>query len=179
MLKIRLSRTGKKSQPSFRIVVQEHTAAVKGKFIEALGYYRPATKNKDFKVNFERVKHWFSMGAKPSDTLAVLLKKSGYEGMEKYIAPRDKKRKKKKSEHQSGGEAGAPNKAEVKPKAESKPEAKPAEPTPTPAEAPTPTPAEAPTPTPVEEPTPTPALAPTAEQAPEPAPAKESPKKDA
>ena len=96
MLKIRLSRTGKKKQPSFRVVVQEHTAPIKGKFVEELGYYRPADDPKVFKVNTERIKYWISVGAQPSDSVAVLLKKDGLDGMEKYIEPRDKKRKKKK-----------------------------------------------------------------------------------
>ena len=98
MLKLRLSRTGKKAQPSFRILVQEHTSAVKGKYIEALGFYKSATKPKEFKVDMERVKHWLSVGAQPSDTLAVLLKKEGLEGMEKFIAVRNHQRKTKKPE---------------------------------------------------------------------------------
>ncbi len=93
MLKIRLSRTGKKSQPNFRVVVQEHTAPIKGKFVEAIGHYRPTTPNKDCEIDLERAKHWISVGAQPSDTVAVLLKKLGVDGMEKYIAPRNRKRK--------------------------------------------------------------------------------------
>lgn len=96
MLKIRLTRVGKHAQPSFRVVLQEHTSAAKGKFIEALGYYKPADKPKVLNVDGERVKYWISVGAKPSDTVAVLLKKNGFEGMDKYIEPRNKKRKSKK-----------------------------------------------------------------------------------
>ncbi|MFA6305436.1 MAG: 30S ribosomal protein S16 [Candidatus Gracilibacteria bacterium] len=109
MLKIRLTRVGKHAQPSFRVVLQEHTAAVKGKFIEALGYYKPADKPKVLEVNIERVKHWISVGAKPSDTVAVLLKKNGFEGMDKYIEPRNKKRKSKKDK---GEDASAPASAQ-------------------------------------------------------------------
>ncbi|MBD3330863.1 30S ribosomal protein S16 [Candidatus Peregrinibacteria bacterium] len=97
MLKIRLSRTGKKSQPSFRVLVQEHSAAVKGgKVVENLGYYKHAADPKEFKVDLDRVKYWLSVGAQPSDTVAVLLKSEGVDGMDKFIAPRDKQRKKKK-----------------------------------------------------------------------------------
>ena len=81
MLKIRLSRTGKNSQPSFRVVVQEHTSPVKGKPIEALGYYRPAHTPKEFKINLDRIKHWMSVGAQPSDAIAVLLKQEGIDGL--------------------------------------------------------------------------------------------------
>lgn len=103
MLKIRLSRTGKNTQPTFRLIVQEHTAPIKGKFVEEIGYYRPTTPEKPFNINSERVKHWISVGARPSDTVATLLKKQGFEGMEKYMEPRDKKRAKKKA--QPEGEA--------------------------------------------------------------------------
>lgn len=95
MLKIRLSRTGKNKQPSFRVVVQEHTNAVKGKFLEEVGFYRPAATPKEVKIDLDRVKHWIKMGAQPSDTVAVLLKKLGAENMDMYITPRDKKHSKK------------------------------------------------------------------------------------
>lgn len=97
MLKIRLSRVGKKNQPSFRVIVQEHTSAVKGKFIEELGYYRPATKDKELVLKLDRIKHWIGNGAQPSDSLAVLLKKQGVSGMEKFIAPRNRQKKSKKT----------------------------------------------------------------------------------
>ncbi len=97
MLKIRLNRTGKKKQPSFRVVVQEHTSPIKGKFVELVGVYRPTDNPKSFTVNSERVKYWLSVGAQPSDSVAVLLKKDGFEGLEKFIDPRNKQRKKKKA----------------------------------------------------------------------------------
>jgi len=96
LLKIRLSRVGKKNQPSFRVIVQEHTSAVKGKFIEELGYYRPATKDKELVFKLDRVKYWIGNGAQPSDTVAVLLKKQGVSGMEKFIALRNRQKKSKK-----------------------------------------------------------------------------------
>lgn len=97
MLKIRLSRTGKTKQPSFAIIVQEHSAGVKsGKVVEKVGYY-VATKNpKEFKADSARIKYWISKGAQPSDSLAVILKREGYSDMEKYIGQRNKKRKSKK-----------------------------------------------------------------------------------
>ncbi|MBP9771201.1 30S ribosomal protein S16 [Candidatus Gracilibacteria bacterium] len=97
MLKIRLTRIGKNKQPSFRVVLQEHTSPVKGKFIEELGYYRPAATPKEVKFELDRVKHWLKMGAQPSDTIAVLLKKEGIENMDQFIAPRNKKTRNKKA----------------------------------------------------------------------------------
>lgn len=102
MLKIRLSRTGKKTQPSFRIIVQEHSAAVKGgKIVELIGHYHPVTPNKDVVVEKERVEYWISKGAQPSDTVASLLKRHGFANMEKFIDPRDKQKKKKKGGEQA------------------------------------------------------------------------------
>ena len=100
MLVLRLQRLGKKGQPHFRIVLQEHTHAVKRKAQEVLGFYKPASDPKEFKIDQDRLKHWISMGARPSDTLAVLLKKEGMEDMDKYIATREKHRKKKGAEEE-------------------------------------------------------------------------------
>lgn len=126
MLRLRLQRGGKKGQPHFRIVLQEHTDAVKREAKEVLGYYKPALDPKIIKVDLERVKHWLSQGAQPSDALAVLLKKEGLEGMEKYIAPRDKQRKKKGEQPEDAEQSGASSEA----KAEDKPAAPVAAPAP-------------------------------------------------
>jgi len=75
MLKIRLQRTGRKNRPSYRIVVCEHTAPVKGKFLEKVGFYDPL--NKECKFNEERINYWVSVGAKTSDTVQALLDKKG------------------------------------------------------------------------------------------------------
>ncbi|MDP2918082.1 MAG: 30S ribosomal protein S16 [bacterium] len=71
MLKIRLTRRGKKNRPFFRIVVAEKSAPIKGRFIEILGFLDPLTKKVGFKA--ERIKYWISKGAQPSDTVHNLL----------------------------------------------------------------------------------------------------------
>jgi len=97
LLRIRFTRTGKKKQPSFRIVVAEHSKPVKGKYLEILGNYKPATDPKEITLNKERIEYWISVGAKPSDSVASLLKREGLDNMDKFIVKsRDKKRKKKK-----------------------------------------------------------------------------------
>jgi len=98
LLRIRLSRTGKTTQESFRIVVAEHSDAVKRKYKELLGHYVPASKDKKFDVKKERVEYWLSKGAQPSDTAAILLKNHGFGNMDQYIAPRNKKRTRKGAE---------------------------------------------------------------------------------
>ncbi len=106
MLKIRLTRTGKKSQPSYRIVVAEHTAPIKSQFVEIIGNYNISRNPRELIVDQDRVKYWISVGAQPTDTVATLLKGLGMEGMDKYIGRRDLQRKKKKTtEEDSGGSA--------------------------------------------------------------------------
>jgi small subunit ribosomal protein S16 len=132
LLKIRLTKTGKKSQPSYRIVVAEHTAPIKSKFVEIIGNYNVSRNPRELTVDQDRVKYWMSVGAQPSDSVAVLLKGLGMEGMDKYIGARDLKRKKKKAseeEEKSGGsaevtEAPAEEKAEEVPVEEAKEEEK-------------------------------------------------------
>ncbi|MBI5151915.1 30S ribosomal protein S16 [Candidatus Peregrinibacteria bacterium] len=121
MLAIRLGRIGKNSQPSFRIILQEKTSSPKSKAFEVLGNYNPKTDA--FNVSRERVEYWVLHGAKPSPTLAILLKKNGLPNMEKYIKMEQHQRKKKEA-----GEDGA-KKEEAKtekasPKKEAKTEAK-------------------------------------------------------
>ncbi|MBU1446534.1 30S ribosomal protein S16 [Patescibacteria group bacterium] len=95
MLKIRLSRTGRTNYPAYRIVVAEHSSAVKGKFQEILGHYLPSRNPKVLEYDEKKIKEWIAKGAKPSDTVASLLKRNGVSDMEKFIEPRTKKRKSK------------------------------------------------------------------------------------
>lgn len=83
MLRIRLTRIGRKGQPKYRVVVAEHARPVKGKFIEVLGNYDPTTKQ--LTIKDDRVQYWISVGAQPSQTTARRLKEHGMKGMEKYI----------------------------------------------------------------------------------------------
>jgi small subunit ribosomal protein S16 len=71
---IRLARFGAKKKPSYRVVVIEKEKARNGRSLEVLGFYNPLTHPATFQVKYERVAHWLSVGAKPSDTMARLLK---------------------------------------------------------------------------------------------------------
>jgi len=59
--------------PSYRIVVAEAKFSTAGKFVADLGFYNPKTKN--ISLDKEQVLAWLNKGAKPSNTLAKLLKK--------------------------------------------------------------------------------------------------------
>lgn len=116
MLVIRLTRKGKQNLAAYRIVLAEKSEAVKGAYIELLGYYNPSEAKKiEFKQ--DRIEHWISKGAQPSDTVAGLLKLNGMSGMEKFMEPRNKKRKSK----------NAPEAAPAAPAPAVAPEAAPAE----------------------------------------------------
>ncbi len=72
MLTIRLLRTGKKHQPSYKIVVTDkRNAPAGGRFVEEIGNYDPKTKLRNIKK--ERALYWISVGAQPSDTVHNML----------------------------------------------------------------------------------------------------------
>ena len=78
--RIRLRRVGRKGQPSYRIVVAEHTTPRDGRFIDTIGTYNPRPKETVLAVNAEKVKYWLDKGAQPTDTVRSLLKKAGVYG---------------------------------------------------------------------------------------------------
>jgi len=73
---IRLSRQGAKRAPFYRIVAADRRKKRDGRFIEQLGVYDPTATPVEFKYDGERMKHWLSVGAEPSDTIRELLKKA-------------------------------------------------------------------------------------------------------
>jgi small subunit ribosomal protein S16 len=74
MLKLRLKRTGRKKQPSYRLVVMENTTRRDGRPIEELGYYNTLTKESKF--NVEKITKWLSYGVQPTETVSAILKKA-------------------------------------------------------------------------------------------------------
>lgn len=77
MVTLRLRRTGKKKQPSYRLVAAEKTSPRDGRFIELLGYYNPRTEPPVVEFKEEKVIDWLRKGAQPSDTVKRLLKNAG------------------------------------------------------------------------------------------------------
>ena len=75
-LSIRLTRGGAKKRPFYRIVVADSRSPRDGRFIEKLGHYDPMAEKGDVKrlvMDIERIKHWLSVGAQPSDRVARML----------------------------------------------------------------------------------------------------------
>lgn len=77
MIRLRLNRMGAKKRPSYRIVAAESSSPRDGRIIESIGHYDPVAEPATLKINEERAKHWLSVGAQPSDTVATLLRKQG------------------------------------------------------------------------------------------------------
>jgi len=77
MLRIRLTRTGKKGQPSYRIVVTEITAKRDGRIVERIGHYNPLEDPTEYLIKEDRALYWLSVGAQPSDAVERLLVKQG------------------------------------------------------------------------------------------------------
>ena len=75
MLAIRLRRTGSAKKPYFRVVVTEARSARESSFVENVGTYNPRTKPAQVQINKDRVQHWLSKGARPSDSVRTLLAK--------------------------------------------------------------------------------------------------------
>lgn len=94
---IRLERVGKKKEPHYRLVAIHKSKARDGKPIEILGHYHPK-QGKLFDCKLERVHYWLGVGAKMSDTVYSLFKKSGIKANQQ--AKEDEKTQ-KKSEDQT------------------------------------------------------------------------------
>lgn len=73
MVKIRLKRTGGKNEARFRVVVTDIRAQRDGKVIEYVGFYNPVKKER--KLDMDRINYWLSVGAKPSETVASMIRK--------------------------------------------------------------------------------------------------------
>ena len=79
-VKIRLARGGAKKSPYYRVVVADSRASRDGNFIEKVGTYNPLLKKEDkdrvmFKT--ERIEHWLSRGAQPTERVASFIKAAG------------------------------------------------------------------------------------------------------
>ena len=77
MLRIRLSRTGKKKQPSYRVVVANIESKRDGRVVERIGHVNPLVDPSEYKIEEDRALYWLSVGAQPSDAVRRLLEKQG------------------------------------------------------------------------------------------------------
>jgi small subunit ribosomal protein S16 len=74
MLMIRLARFGAKKKPTYRLVVIEKERARDSRAVEIVGHYNPVSSPKVVNLKRDRIDYWMKNGARPSDTVARLLK---------------------------------------------------------------------------------------------------------
>ena len=77
MLRIRLSRTGAKKQPSYRVVVADIESKRDGRIVERIGHCNPRREPMECVIDEDRALYWLSVGAQPSDPVRRLLDKQG------------------------------------------------------------------------------------------------------
>lgn len=75
MLMIRLSRTGARKQPHYRVVVIEKERARNGRPVEVVGTYNPRTEPASIELKRERITYWISKGAQMSDRVSKIVSK--------------------------------------------------------------------------------------------------------
>ena len=87
MLRIRLSRFGKKRQPFYRVVVADAKSKRDGRIVERIGHMNPRTDPLEFTIQEDRALHWLSVGAQPSDAVRRLLESQGtYDRLARFRA---------------------------------------------------------------------------------------------
>ena len=123
MVKIRLTRTGKKHEPHYRIVAVDSRAARDAKYIEKIGYYNPRTNPSTLKYDKDILKKWIDNGAQMTDTVHDIFVR---EGVVKQNSKRTKRleliMKPKEPEKEKGD---VEPKAKPKAKKEAKPDKEP------------------------------------------------------
>lgn len=76
-VRLRLTRVGKKKQPTYRIVAADSRSPRDGRFIEIVGTYDPRRDPSVISIDEEKAVKWLSHGAQPSERVEKLLKVSG------------------------------------------------------------------------------------------------------
>lgn len=81
-VRIRLKKMGRTHRPFFRVCAFDHHAPRDGKALEELGVYDTSVADTDARavLNGERIAYWLSVGAQPTEKVAVLIKKYGKDG---------------------------------------------------------------------------------------------------
>ena len=139
-VKIRLARGGTKKRPFYRVVVADERAPRDGRFIEKVGTYNPLLPSDSperVTLKLERIEHWLSKGAKPTDRVLRFLDQAGVLKREARLNPkkalpgkkaqeREEERKKREEDAKAAAEEAAAAPAEEAPAEEAPAEDAPA-----------------------------------------------------
>ena len=115
-VKIRLARGGTKKRPYFRVVVADERAPRDGRFIEKVGTYNPLLPGDSperVKLDLDRIKHWLSKGAQPTDRVLRFLDKIGIAKREARSNPNKGQPGKKRIEREEAKVAAQAEKAKA------------------------------------------------------------------
>ena len=108
-LKIRLARGGSHKDAHYKIVVLESTKARDGKATAIIGQYHPNNHEdgKRFIIEAENLNKWLKNGAKPTETVARLCVKNGFDDMKKYLPKHGESKNKGKTKKEIKAEANS------------------------------------------------------------------------
>ena len=98
---LRLARLGRHKSPVYRIVAAEKESRRDGRFLDIVGTYNPRTSPSTVTLKEDRVNKWLDVGAKPSDTVRSLIKRSlpgVIEGKEEHQTKKIQQARKKRKE---------------------------------------------------------------------------------
>jgi small subunit ribosomal protein S16 len=114
-LKIRLARAGAKKRPYYRIVVADSKSPRDGRYIEKVGTYNPLLPRDSERVKLveDRIKHWMSVGAQPTDRVLRFLDKAGMAKRDARSNPTKGQPGKKRVEREEAKVAAAAEKAKA------------------------------------------------------------------
>ena len=73
-VRVRLTRVGSKKNPIWRVVVADQRSPRDGRIIESIGHYNPRTEPSTIVIDKERLEHWLSRGAQPTNTVRKLMR---------------------------------------------------------------------------------------------------------
>jgi len=76
-VRLRLTRVGGRKNPIWRVVAADQRSKRDGRVLETIGHYNAQTQPSTIVLDEERVRHWLSRGAQPSETVSKLLKTQG------------------------------------------------------------------------------------------------------
>jgi len=108
-LKIRLARAGAKKRPYYHIVIADSRSPRDGRFLEKVGSYNPmlpAEHEDRVRLMGERITHWVSQGALPTDRVARFLGHAGLAPMPAYREQPVQSAPKKKAQDRAAKAAG-------------------------------------------------------------------------
>jgi len=78
VVKLRLRREGKKGYPVYKLVAADSRSPRDGRFLEIIGHYNPNAQPSTINFQEDRVEYWLRNGARPSDTVRALLRRTGF-----------------------------------------------------------------------------------------------------